>query len=220
MKRELDEFSSSMSELFRDNFVAAVLYGSSAKSENILNGSDANIIVVLKDFSLDRLSLAEKIVKRGKRKADISCVFYTENELKTAADVFPVEFADIKENYRILAGRDVVAEISVDTKNLRHQLEFEMRSKLLKLRGGWLNLKGSRTRLFNFLTGTGTSFLHLFNYAQKLSGGKLENSLTEPYKKCIGLKKKEIRLDRAGLENLYRDVHDSVSKIIARIDEI
>lgn len=220
MQKYLNEFSQALNSSLGENLIAVILYGSAVKGENIPKQSDVNIMVVLSELTLEKLSSVEKIISRGQRKAKINSVFWTEEELKNSADVFPVEFLDIKEKYRILYGKDIFSGITINTKNLRHQLEFELRSKLLRLRNEWLNLKGSKALLFDFLTRAGTSFLHLFNYAQKLSNDKLNGSLAEPFRRCIGLKKKEIKLGRAELEKLYNEIHYSVTKIISIINEL
>ncbi|MBI5573723.1 MAG: hypothetical protein HY919_04115 [Elusimicrobia bacterium] len=220
MQKYLDGFCDGLRSSLGEDLVSVILYGSAVKSENISKQSDVNIMVVVKKFSLECLSSIEKIISRAERKADINPVFWTEDELKNSVDVFPIEFTDIKESYRVLYGRDIISEISIDTKNLRHQLEFELRSKLLRLRTEWLSVKGSKSLLFDFLTRAGTSLLHLFNYAQKLLEGKMDNFLAEPFKKCVLLKKKEIKLGRAELEKLYEDVHNSVNKIISSVNEL
>jgi hypothetical protein len=158
-------------------------------------------------------------VRRAGRKENLVPVFWTERELKASSDVFPVEFTDLKECNKVLYGRNVVAEIIVDGKNLRHQLEFELRSKLLRLRSEWFSIKDSKPLLAHFLGRAGTSFLYLFTHAQKRFSGKLEDALAEPFKKCVALKKKEIRLDRKGLQELYEDVHASVCRIVSKIND-
>ncbi|HCJ67538.1 MAG TPA: hypothetical protein DHV62_09555 [Elusimicrobia bacterium] len=220
MEKYLNEFSQALSSSLGENLIALILYGSAVKGENVPKQSDVNVMVVLSELTLEKLSSLETIIHNGQRKAKINPVFWTEEELKNSADVFPVEFLDIKEKYRILYGKDIFSEITVNTKNLRHQLEFELRSKLLRMRNEWLNLRGRKTPLYDFLTRAGTSFLHLFNYAKKLSTNKFDNSLAEPFGKCIALKRKEIKLGRAELETLYSEVHNSVAKIIAIINEI
>ncbi len=220
MQKYLNEFSETLQSLSGENLISLILYGSAVKGENISQQSDINVMVVFREFTLEKLSFLEKIIRRAQRKAKINPVFWTAEELKSSADVFPVEFLDIKEKYRILYGKDIFSEIQINTKNLRHQLEFEFRSKLLRLRNEWLNLQGAKTPLFDFLTRAGTSFLHLFNYARELSNDKLNASLSEPFRKCIALKKKEIKLGRAELEELYNEVHNSVTKIISIINEL
>lgn len=220
MQEYPDKFVDELKKVLGENLISVILYGSAAKGEDIPEQSDINLIAILKEFSLLKIDSVEKIVLKAERKKNVKTVFWTEEELKNSVDVFPVEFLDIKENHRVLFGKDIFSGISVDTKNIRHQIEFELRSKMLRLRGEWLNLKGSKPLLYDFLISAGTSFLYIFECAEKIAAGKLNESLAEPFKKCIQLKKKEIKLGRMELGKLYSEVHDAVCRIISVIDGV
>ena len=66
----------------------------------------------------------------------------TKEELTDGVDVFPIEFLNIKQHYEVLHGEDCLADITISKKHLRHQLEFEFRSKLIHLREEYLQFKG------------------------------------------------------------------------------
>jgi len=66
----------------------------------------------------------------------------TKEELTDGVDVFPIEFLNIKQHYEVLHGEDCLADITISRKHLRHQLEFEFRSKLIHLREEYLQFKG------------------------------------------------------------------------------
>ena len=48
---------------------------------------------------------------------------------------------EIVESHKVLHGSDPVNDIKVELTHLRHQVEFELRSKLLKLRQAYLQLR-------------------------------------------------------------------------------
>ena len=66
----------------------------------------------------------------------------TKEELTDGVDVFPIEFLNIKQHYEVLHGEDCLTDITISKKHLRHQLEFEFRSKLIHLREEYLQFKG------------------------------------------------------------------------------
>lgn len=72
------------------------------------------------------------------KKVDIIPMVFTKNEIKNAIDVFPVEFLNIKRHHKLLYGEDIFKDIEVSKEKLRHQLEFEFRSKLFHLRQSYL----------------------------------------------------------------------------------
>lgn len=67
---------------------------------------------------------------------------FTKEEIKNALDVFPVEFLNIKRHHKVIYGEDILKDINVSRQNLRHQLEFEFRSKLIHLRQSYMQSNG------------------------------------------------------------------------------
>jgi hypothetical protein len=157
-------------------------------------------------------------MRRKVRKQAPQLVFWTDEELANAWDVFPLEFEDIMENHRCLLGEDPFKNRKVDTKRLRYQLEFELRSKLLTMRDAWLNSNRNKYALEMFLIKAGNSFDYLCRKADTVLGKKpvLPQGVFEKIKK---LKKKEIRPKRGELQGLFHQLHETVESAIAQIDK-
>ena len=77
------------------------------------------------------------------KKVDIIPVVFTNDEIKNAIDVFPVEFLNIKRHHKMLYGEDILKSIEISKEKLRDQLEFEFRSKLFHLRQSYLKSDGN-----------------------------------------------------------------------------
>ncbi len=97
-------------------------------------GDEKKLLAVCNDLDFD-------ILRRLKRIKELPLLF-TKEELVRGVDVFPVEFLNIKQNYKILYGEDFLKDIKISKKNLRQQLEFEFRSKLIHLRSEYLLSSG------------------------------------------------------------------------------
>ncbi|MBU4221722.1 MAG: hypothetical protein KKA10_08890 [Euryarchaeota archaeon] len=82
-----------------------------------------------------------EILQKLKQGKEFPALFSKE-ELIQGVDVFPVEFLNIKSHHKILYGEDFLKDINISKKNLRHQLEFEFRSKLIHLRSEYLQYSG------------------------------------------------------------------------------
>jgi hypothetical protein len=157
------------------------------------------------------------LMPRRIRKKLPRLVFWTEAEIRNAWDVFPLEFEDIKENHRCLAGRDPFSTRRVNKKQMRYQLEFELRSKLLTMRENWLAICRDRYALEQFLIKAGSSFDYLIRQANTFLGKK--NVLPRDiFEKINKVKKKEIRLKRTELQALFHQLHETVEAVIGRID--
>jgi hypothetical protein len=80
-------------------------------------------------------------IRNLKQLKEIPLVF-TKEELTNGIDVFPIEFLNIKQHHTMIFGEDILEDIVISKSNLRRQLEFEFRSKLIHLRQQYLQFKG------------------------------------------------------------------------------
>jgi hypothetical protein len=97
-------------------------------------------------------------------------VLLSTEELSNAGDAFAIEFLDIRAAYRILHGADVIAAIAVDPAHHRHQVEHELRSRLLRLRERYLALQNDRREVVQLMVDSIPTFATLFRHALMLSG--------------------------------------------------
>ena len=63
---------------------------------------------------------------------------FTFDEIVNARDVFPIEFLNISKHHNIIKGEEILKDIVITKADLRRQLEFEFRSKLIHLRRAYL----------------------------------------------------------------------------------
>jgi hypothetical protein len=97
-------------------------------------GDVISTLVVCNTIDFDTL-------KNLKQLKEIPLVFAKE-ELTNGIDVFPIEFLNIKQHHTMIFGEDILKDIVISKPNLRRQLEFEFRSKLIHLREQYLHFKG------------------------------------------------------------------------------
>lgn len=97
-------------------------------------GDEQKLLAVCKALDLD-------ILQKLKQSKEIPILF-TKEELMQGVDVFSVELLNIKLHHKILYGEDILKDIKISKENLRHQLEFEFRSKLIHLRSEYLMFSG------------------------------------------------------------------------------
>jgi predicted nucleotidyltransferase len=151
------------------------LYGSAASGESYGKRSDINVMVVLRDGSLGAIARSSPVLT-GRKFGPVEAVFFTEAYIKSSADVFPIEFLDMKENYKVIYGKDVLKDLPIDRRNLRFQCEQELKSRLIAVKKAYPKMiagRAAQTMLFR----TFTSFLHISRNLLKLKGE------TPPYSK-------------------------------------
>lgn len=93
-------------------------------------GDEIHLLAVCKELNFDILESLKDIKQKP--------ILFTTDEIENARDVFPVEFLHIKRHHTIIYGEDILKDIEITKVDLRKQLEFEFRSKLVHLRQAYL----------------------------------------------------------------------------------
>jgi predicted nucleotidyltransferase len=168
IKNIANEFTEKIKHIYGDNLVSVVLFGSAASGESSGKNSDINVLVVLGDESLDAIARSTSVLTSRKFR-NIDAVFFSEKYMKTTTDVFPIEFLDMKDNYKVLYGKDVLMGLSVDLKNLRFQCEQELKSKLIAIKKAYPRIV-ARDAARAFLFKTFTSSVHVLRNLLRLKG--------------------------------------------------
>jgi hypothetical protein len=140
---EVEPWTRALREAAGADFRALYVYGSALTTRFDAESSDINLFVVLSELPFTRLESLAGAVRAaliGTRsiKRRVMPLILTEPQIRASADVFPAEFLDLKERRALVAGDDVLADLVVRLVNLRHQCEFELRSKLVGLRQAYL----------------------------------------------------------------------------------
>jgi predicted nucleotidyltransferase len=145
-----------------DNLASVVLYGSAASGDFVQTESDYNLLIALHRITPEDLRLAQPPMREWQRLGHPLPVYFTFAELHDAADVFPIEFNRMERARIVLYGRDPFESITISNDNLRHQTEYELRSKLIQLRRLYIPASGSATKLRDLMADSLSSFATLF----------------------------------------------------------
>ena len=168
--RIAEDLTGHLKKALGDDLISVVLYGSAAAGDQSKNYSDVNILVVVTAMGLPVLKKTMPIVKKWTRLGNHPPLFFTKDRIQQAEDVFPMEFLDIKANHKILWGDDPFCDLKVHTDHLRHQLEYELRGKLIQLRERYLETNGIPRRIQEMLAKSISTFVVLFKGVLRLLG--------------------------------------------------
>ncbi|PIR17912.1 MAG: hypothetical protein COV46_02215 [Deltaproteobacteria bacterium CG11_big_fil_rev_8_21_14_0_20_49_13] len=164
------EFTKDLKKAYAENLDAVVLYGSAADGEFHSGRSDINTIIVLKNIAPVEIARSNKTLKKWVKNGNPLPIFFTKEIIDGAADVFPIEFSDITARNKVLYGNDVFAGIKIDGRNLRHQCEHELRSKILAFRQRMALLSDRPKELIELMLESSSSFFAIFSGVLRLSG--------------------------------------------------
>jgi predicted nucleotidyltransferase len=169
-EKTIEKFTHEIQRLYGDDLVSLVLYGSAAGTDFVPDRSDLNFLVVLKRVTPEALRKAMPLVRSWHRQKIATPIFVDPEFLKSSLDVFPIEFLDMQEQHRVLAGTDILLELKISPKNLRLQCEEELKGKLLTLRRAYLETAGRLEALEELMTQSLKSFLTLARHLLRLKG--------------------------------------------------
>lgn len=170
MKQHFAPFIDDLRTTHGKNLASVILYGSAAAGDFIPNQSDYNILIALHKITPKDLREAHACVREWHKMGHPVPVYFTVSELKNAADVFPIEFHQMQVAHKVLYGTDVVAGLDVSDRFLRHQIEYELRSKLLLLRRQYIPASVSVDGLKRLMGESLTSFAALFRAVLLMRG--------------------------------------------------
>ncbi len=162
MKHYFADFIDDIKITHGGNLASVILYGSAAAGDFIPHESDYNILVALREITPAELRNAHACMREWNKMGHPVPVYFTVDELKNAGDVFPIEFHQMEEARVVLYGEDVLADVVISDRYLRHQTEFELRSKLLQLRRRYIHASTSLPRLIDLMADSLASFAALF----------------------------------------------------------
>ena len=183
-----------------DNLACVVLYGSAAAGDHIELRSDYNILIVLNRITPEDLRQAQAPMREWQRLGHPLPVYFTVEELADAADVFPIEFHQMANARIVLYGHDPFEFAKLSTANLRHQTEYELRSKLIQLRRLYIPASVSIEKLCDLMSDSLASFAALFRAVLMLHGQEAPVSKPD----CVRVTARLLRLDRTPFERIFQ----------------
>ena len=184
-----------------ENLASVVLYGSAAAGDHIDESSDYNLLIALTRITPEDLRQAQAPLREWRRLGHPLPVYFTVEELRDAADVFPIEFHQMQRARLVLYGVDPFANLEIHDHNLRHQTEYELRSKLIQLRRLYIPASVSIEKLTDLMGESLTSFAALFAPALMLHGVKEPPILKQ---ECVRAAVRYFGLDGAPFERIFQ----------------
>jgi predicted nucleotidyltransferase len=132
-RKILDPVLARLDQAFGSGY-SAVVYGSVARDEFVEGVSDINLLLVCEQLDSERLARLGSSLVDLRQQGQPPPLLFEREEWARAADVFPVEMADMLTAHLAVRGPDPLASVRVDPGDLRRVLEQELRGKLLRLR--------------------------------------------------------------------------------------
>ncbi len=234
MNADLDQLVERMKSAFGADLRSVVLYGSAAAGDFHPQHSDLNLLCVLHRLGVSQLESGNPVARWWVKKGHPAPLLLTEEEIRSSADVFPIEFYDIKMQHKLLHGDDLFATMVVPMERHRIQLEHELRSKLLRLRERYMASHHSQRELQQLLLASVSTFGTLFRHVLVVLGRPAPATKREvfealaaavgldvsPFLALLDIRQTERRLPLAEGKSLFQKYLAQVERVIQEVDRL
>jgi hypothetical protein len=232
--KALDTLIENLRAAHGDNLASIVLYGSVAAGDHVEQHSDHNLLIALKRIASEDLRLSQNAMRDWLKSGQPTPVYFTVEELSRAVDVFPIEFLQMEKARRVLYGRDPFEFVEISQANLRHQTEYELRTKLTQLRRLYILASTSVEKLSALMSDSLASFAALFRAVLILHGQEPPVSKAESvratvrllgldescFDKLLELRSKSKTLTEAEASNIFSVYLSQIERVIEAVDRI
>jgi len=236
MKHQFDAFIDDLKATHGRNLASVVLYGSAATGDFVKNQSDYNLLIALHKITPEDLRAAQAPMREWSRLGYSVPVYFTVSELQNAADVFPIEFNQIEQAHVVLYGENVLASLNISDQYLRHQTEYELRSKLIKLRRAFIPASTSNQSLTALMANSLSDFITVFravlllhNVAPPIAKHDIIAATArqlkidgEPFEKILNFKENNSAksLDDKSANQLFADYMKQIENVVEAVDKV
>ena len=170
LKLTVDTLGDAVTRALGPRLVALLLYGSAARGTHVPDRSDVNTLLICDGVDQALFDALAPLVRVWTRAGHPAPLILTEREWRESADAFAIEYEDMREAHRLLAGRDPWPGIQVDREQLRRQLEHELMGKLVRLRQAYAALRGDPKQLAQVLVRSAAGFFTMLRASLRLAG--------------------------------------------------
>ena len=202
IRKKIRKYSQQLLKIHGDNIVSIFIYGSATGRNYIPGKSDVNMAVILKSLQFSDLKKSLKLVSSGISKRIAAPLMLTVRHMQTSTDVFPAEFLEMKDNYRLLYGQDLLKDLPIDESNIRLQCEQQLKGKLIRIREAYLEIGLRKKGIDALLKESLNSLFPIFRGLLRLKTAQMPSTAKEEIINSLG---KNFGIDPAVFLAILRD---------------
>jgi hypothetical protein len=217
-----------------ENLLSVVVYGSALTAPELAAKGDFQWLVLTRRLNAEDLRRIRPVIRGLVGAGYAMPVFFTAAEFRDSLDVFPIEFRQMKRACEVLYGHNPLAEVEASPANLRLQIEYELRGKLLRLRSLYLPASGTTENLLQLMTESVVSFVRVMRSMLDLLGetppverlaaarrvGERLKVDVSPITRLLELRAEPRSLLEVETQDLFAAYIDSLSGLIDAVDKL
>lgn len=153
-----------------ENMKSVVLFGTAIRGGYAPAHQEVNIMVMVEDASTQAIRSIEEPLAAWVKKGNSAPLIFERSEWEGSTDVFPIEIEDMREAHKLVSGTDPFEGVVTNRDDLRHELEREVRGKLLQLRAQHAAFAPNGGALTRLLIESASTFFVLMRALVRLEG--------------------------------------------------
>lgn len=228
----LEEFVQAVSSALPQTLRSIVLFGSAVTGDFVASASRYDLLIVVERLGFGELEALRDSFRQWTRAGHPTPLLLTVEEVRHSTDAFAIEWLDLLQARRVLAGGDPLGGMTIDPAHLRLHLERELKGKLLALREEYVLAQGRRQQTTDLMIHSLSTFLVLSRAALRLYQGEVPAAKLDalralashisldpqPFLVVAALKEGKRRLDAAATQRLFQDYLSAVEAIVSAVD--
>ena len=162
-----------LQSVFRERLRAVVLYGASAHLPGSRAGGPRDIaytMAVVESLSVADLRACAVFASAWREQRVATPLMVAPQDLRRSLDAFPLEFAEILAEHRVVYGTDPFSGLSVPREDIRRACEVHARGHALHLREGYIESGADPRRLAQIIVHSAVPLASLLAGLSRLEG--------------------------------------------------
>jgi len=168
--QHLRTYVKDVQRVYGDSLDGVLLYGSAVRGEFLPGRSNLNIVLLVKSTKADQLKNYGALHRRWAKEQIVVPLFVTQADLPAMSLVFPLEYIELQEQHRLLAGQDPFVGFKVNQRHLLAEVLQSLRGNLLRVRQRFIEGGGSEEAVTILLPLSLTAILPCLRGVQRLVG--------------------------------------------------
>ena len=168
--QHLRSYVKDVQRVYGESLDGVLLYGSAVRGEFLPGRSNLNIVLVVKSTKADQLKKYGALHRRWAKEQIVVPLFVTQADLPAMSLVFPLEYIELQEHHRLLAGQDPFVGFKVDQRHLFAEVLQSLRGNLLRVRQRFIEGGGTEEAITILLPLSLTAMLPCLRGVQRLLG--------------------------------------------------
>jgi len=232
VRKALEPYCLKMLELHGNNLKSISVYGSATGDDFMDKKSNINVFLILERIDPQDLRKSLKLVSSGRKKGRIAPLMLTMEHVRTSTDVFPIEFLEMKENYRLIYGEDMLKGLVINNANLRLQCEHDIKGNLIRLYQVYLEIGMKKKKIKDLMVASLFSLMPVFRNLLRIKNKKphikkadIINEACDTFLLDKELMRRVLELKKNGagsvdFEKIFGAYLEQIEKLVIEVDRI